>query len=125
MKRGTQQGECPAPGGWVLGQPEGGWLGKLFEPPPAPQAVMGRLQESLLRAVLASQAAVTNYQRWSGLKDESSSVLEAARPRPGCRQIWSHEEPLPDEQATIFRKQKEERMLSILSLLIRVPQWLI
>ena len=86
---------------------------------------MGRLQENLLWAVLASQAAVTNYRRWSGLKDQSSSVLEAARPRPGGRQIWSHEEPLPGGQATIFRKQKEERTLSILSLLIRVPRWLI
>lgn len=115
-----QEGECPAPGGWVLGRPEGGWLGKLFERR-LPQRLMGRLQESLLWVVLAGQAAVTSYLRWGGLKDESSSVLETGRPRPGCRQIWSDEEPLPGRQATIFGKQKEERRLSVLSLLMRAP----
>ena len=74
---------------------------------PAPEAVMGRLQENLLQAVLASLAAVTNYWRWSGLNNESSSVLEARRPRPRCQQIWSDEDPLPGRQATVFRKQKE------------------
>lgn len=103
---------------------EAGW-GSCLEPPPVPQAVMGRLQESLLRAVLASQAAVAKLSKMECLKDGIFLSTEAARPRPGCRQIWSHEEPLPDEQVTIFRKQKEERTLSILSLLIWVPRWLI
>ena len=76
---------------------------------------MARLQESLLQAVLASQAAVTNYLRWGGLKDESSSVLEAGRPRLGCQQIWSDEEPLPGRQPSSGRRKRREHFLSCLS----------